>query len=429
MHNGTTMTAIRALLFTLFSALAMSLAGCGGDSSEDGEVRILNASIDYGAVDVYFDDELKQSNVGLGQMSGYLNYRSESNTLKITRTGSTSAIFETTATPGKGTKHVYILYGSDGNLRINQYSENESEAASDKTKVRVLNASPDSGALDFFASTSATSVNDLVSRIQGVGYGATSSWLEIDRGTYRSWFTAAGDKADIRIQLTNVVLEDRKLHTIVLLPTQGGTLVNAIAFNQEGSATKTENNNARLRLVAGLTSGERVAVRTSQGEQILSNSSPSVSSYVLVPTGASTLTVASNGVTFSTLNTDFAAGTDNTLFAFGSTPSATIFRDNNRAPTQSTRAKFRLLNGFSESATGISANADYSPIVSNVAVGAASEYGLVSGGTYSRLDATEANGNPPLYVSSDVTLSSGAVYSLFVMGTRAAPIGILRKDR
>jgi hypothetical protein len=423
------MMTFRVFLFALVLAFSSLLAGCGGDSSDEGEVRILNTSIDYGAVDIYFDDELKQSNVGVGEMSGYLSYRSEGKTLKVTRTGSTAAIYETTATPGKSMRHVYIVYGSDGNLRVHQYSENEQEAASGKTKVRVLNASQDAGALDFFASTSATNVNDLVSRIQGIGYGGATSWLEVDRGSYRGWFTAAGDKTDIRIELPSIVLEDRKLHTIVLLPTSGGTLVNAVAFNQEGTISKTENTNARLRLVAGLASGERVAVRSSQGDQLLSNSSPSVSAYVLVPKGVSTLTVTSNGVSVATLNADFAAGSDNTILAFGASPRAALYVDNNRAPTQSSRAKLRLVNGFADSATGLSANADYSPIVSNVAVGAASEYGLITGGIYSRLDVTEANGSTALYVTSDVTLASGAVYSLFVMGTRGAPIGILRKDR
>jgi hypothetical protein len=425
----------RFLTFSLF----ILLVGCGSDGSENAQVRILNASIDYGAIDIYFDDQLKQSNVAAGVMSGYLDFSAASKTLKVTRAGNASAILETTANPGKGTKHVYIVYGGDGTLRVNQYSENETEAGSGKTKVRILNASPDAGAVDFFASTSATNLNDLVARNQGIGYGSVTSWLEIDRGTYRAWLTAASDKTDLRLPVPSITLEDKKLLTIVLLPTEGGSLLNAISFNQEGTPTKTENDSARLRLVAGLASGARVAVRSSQGEQLLSNTSPSVSSYVLVPKGATSVTVTANGATFATLNVDFAAGSENTILAYGNASisdgtggnaRAIAYRDINRSPAQSTRAKLRLVNGFAESATPLTISADYSPIVSNVALGTASDYGLVSGGSYSRLDVSEATGGAPLYLSTDTTtLANGAVYSFFMVGSRSSPVGILRKDR
>jgi Domain of unknown function (DUF4397) len=431
------MTAKKLALLFCSLLIATLLAACGGDDSDSAEVRILNASLDYGAVDIYFDDELKHSNVAAGAMSGYLDFKSESKTLRVTRSGSQSAILETSASPGKGTKHLYVLYGGESNLRLNQYSENESEAGSEKTKVRLLNLSADAGPIDFFASTSSTNVNDQVARTSGIGYGGVTAWQELDRGTYRGWFTAASDKTDIRLEVPSIVLEDKKQLTIVLMPTIGGTLLNAQVFNQQGEPTKTENTNSRLRLVAGLSATERVTVRTAENQNLLSNSSPSISSYILVPKGATTLNVAANGVAFATVSADLVAGTDNTLLTYGapaadgtqSSGSAKLLRDNNRAPAQSTRAKVKLVNGFVESNGGLTLSADYSPVVSNVALGSASDYGLVTGGIYSRLDVTEASGSTPVYLEEDVTFANGSVYSLFVMGKRSAPVGILRKDR
>lgn len=419
-------------LFTLWLSLfALALAGCGGGDDDSAQVRILNASLDYGPIDVYFDGELKHSNVGYGTVSGYLDYKSESETIKITRHGSTSAIYETTANPGKSTKHIYVLYGADGSLRMNQYSENEGEPGADKAKVRVLNASPDSAAVDFFASASATGVRDLLSR-GTLSFGAITSWIELDDGNYRSWFTASGDKDDMRIAIPPITLSEKRNYTIVLLPTSGGTLLNAVAFQQTEAATRYDNEFARIRLVAGRTNAERLVVSTTQTDRVLSNASPSISSYVLIPKGATTLTVTSNGQSFAQLNVNIEAGTDNTLLAFdvGSAGRATLLADNNRLPTQSSRAKVRLVNGLADSGpSGITMSADYSPIASGVQLGVASAYDSVVSGAYSRVDVTEASGAAPLYVSDDTTFVANAVYTFFQLGSRAAPVGILRKDR
>ncbi len=422
---------VKQFLTLLIALLALALAGCGG--GDDGaQVRVLNASLDYGPVDVYFDDQLKHSNVAYGAVSGYLDFKAESKTLKVTRHGSTAAIYETTAAPSKGTKHIYVVYGPDGGLRMNQYSENESEPGADKSKLRVLNASSDSGSLDLFASTSATNVRDLLARTSGIGFGSVTNWVELDKGSYRSWFTASGDKEDLRIAIPPIALSEKRNYTIVLLPTTGGTLVNAITFQQAEVATRHDNENARIRLVAGRTSGERIVVNTAQAERILSNASPSISSYVLIPRGATTFSLTSNGVSFAQISANIEAGTDNTLLAFGENANAraTLLADNNRAPTQSNRAKVRLVNGYADSgAGGITLNADYSPVASGVTLGSASLYNSITSGEYSRVDVTEAANLAPLYLSEDTTFVTGAVYSLFQLGNRAAPVGILRKDR
>ncbi|MGL5004030.1 MAG: DUF4397 domain-containing protein, partial [Casimicrobium sp.] len=156
-------------------------------------------------------------------------------------------------------------------------------------------------------------------------------------------------------------------------------------------------------------------------------------SYVLVAKGATTVNVTSNGSSFAQLNATFEAGSDNTLLAYdtASGGAITLLPDNNRVPTQSNRAKVRLVNGFSDTgASGLTLSADYSPIASNVALGKASSYIQTTAGIYSRIDVSEVTGTAPIYLSEDdTTFSSGAVYTFFQLGNRATPVGILRKDR
>ncbi len=424
---------LNAFITALLSAITLLLSGCGGSESDNASFRIVNATLDYGAIDIYFDDTIKHTKVEPGTTSAYLDYSAKSATLKVTRHGSTSAIFEATVAPSGDTDYTYVVYGGEGSLRTSLYSENDPEAGSGKSKVRILNASNDVGTLDFYASSSAIQVADLLVRNASIAPAAPTAWTELDKGSYRVWLTAPGDKGDIRLEIPAVALDERKLTTIVVMPSTGGALVNAQVLTQQLPAIAIANSNARLRLVAGLTGGELVSVNNNAAERIISNTSPSISNYVLVPITTSSISIAANANPVTTLPTSLVAGSDNTLLVYGdanaSTGSAKLIADNNRSPSQSSKTNIRLVNAFAASAGGLTLSTDYLPVASGVVLGSASAYSSITGGTYSRIDVTEASGAVPLYLATDITISAASVYSLFQLGTRAAPIGVLRKDR
>ncbi len=418
----------RFYLFLALCASLFALSGCGGGDSDNARVRIVNASLDHASIDVFFDDERKHTAVGSGTVSTYLDYKKDTATLKVTRAGNSASVLETSFTTAGDVPYTIVIYGSEGNLGLSAYSENEAEASNDKTKVRVMNASTDAGSVDFFASTSATSVSDLLARSSGLGSATPSAWVELDKGTYRMWFTANGDKEDLRLATQPIPLDNKKLNTVVLLPTTGGALLNALVLEQEKAAVTALTTSARLRLVAGLDQGERVAV-TVGDNRALSNSSPSISSYVTIASGQQSIAITANGQPLTTIAADLAAGSDNTLITYGSASSASakIVSDSNRLPTQSSRLKMRLVNGFASTNGALTLSADYLPVASGVALGTASAYSTVTSGVYSRIDVAE--GNTPIYVATDITLQTGGVYSVFQLGTRANPVGVIRRDR
>jgi len=422
----------RHWLVCIALAVVAVVGGCGGGSSDSAKVRIINASLDYGALDVYFDGTIKHSNVAVGSTSGYIEYEVKSSkTLKVTRAGSAAAVLEATVSTAGNTDYVYVFYGNEGNLRLSYYTENEADASSGKAKLRVLNGSTDSGALDLYASASATEITDLIAKSSSISPAGASAWVEFDKGTYKVWLTASGDKSDIRLAIPSVTLDDKKLVTIIVTPSKGGALVHAQVLVQQGAVSSVENASARLRLVAGLDQGTRVTVNSTATQRLLSNTSPSISSYVLVPKGSTNLTVQSNATEYASLTMDLAAGTDNTLLAYGTAtqPIAKVMSDDNRAPTSSSKTKMRLINGFAPAVGPLTLSADYFPVASSIAVGDASPYAQISSGGYSRLDVTEPGSSAPLYLASDVTLSAQSVYTVFMLGSRAVPVGILRKDR
>ncbi len=147
------------------------------------------------------------------------------------------------------TDYAYVLYGNEGNLRLSYYTENEADASSGRAKLRVLNGSTDAGALDLYASASASEITDLIAKTSSISPAGASAWVELDKGTYKVWLTAAGDKSDIRLVIRT---EDKKLSTVVVTPRRkGGALVNAQVLIQQGAASTCGE------LVGSVTSGCR----------------------------------------------------------------------------------------------------------------------------------------------------------------------------
>ena len=107
--------------------------------------------------------------------------------------------------------------------------------------------------------------------------------------------------------------------------------------------------------------------------------------------------------------------------------------DDNRLPSDVSRAKLRLINGLSDSAAPLAMTLDFAPVASAVAVGTASAYASVAptsgGGTDGKLSITATGVLAPLWTANDQVLRASANYSVLLVGPQAAPTGIVRRDR
>jgi hypothetical protein len=237
----------------------------------------------------------------------------------------------------------------------------------------------------------------------------------------------------LRLDLPSVVISDQQILSLILTGTTGGTLVNGVLVSQGGAVSAQNNSSARVRLVANINANGTVTA-TANGVSIASNlRSPVVGSYTLVPAGPLSMSVAVNGNVVSTVNLGglpAAAGADVTLLAFGDAASPQFFllNDDNRSPV-SGMTKLRLVNGIAGLGDSISLAADYSPLANNVAPGTASAPASVNSGTIFRLEVSSSQANTSLYLTTDVSLQSPGVYSLFMLGNNVAPVGVLKRDR
>jgi hypothetical protein len=424
----------------LAASLTLTLAGCGGgssNSSSDASVRLVNASAGYGLLDLYVDGTQTLSSVGFGQASSYTSISSGSaHTVMFTRSGSSTAVISPSLSFSSGSSYTVLAYGWEGHLATFELSDDQGAPDSGKASLRVVNAAPDAGALDVYVTAATDSLTDVSPVSADVAGGTLTGFNAITQGTYRIRVTAAGDKTDVRLDVSNISLSDQEVATLVLTPTSGGVLVNALVAVQKGAVTSYTNPYARARLVAAVTGNAGVAAAV--GGTTLSSGSraPLVASYTLVPTGLLPLDVKVNGSAISAGSATVSPGADLSVMVYGdaANPQVAVLTDDNRLPSvqsgSSGKAKVRLVNALYGLDSGLSLVVGYSALADDLAYGAASSYSTLTGGSnIGEVDVTSPLQASALYSATDVTLQTDGVYTVFMMGGASAPAGTLRRDR
>ena len=185
-----------------------------------------------------------------------------------------------------------------------------------------------------------------------------------------------------------------------------------------------------MRLVAGSTGNATHSAVVAGTTLTTGTLSPAVGAYVLVNAGsAQGLDLQVNGSRLSTTTVSLSAGGDYSLLVHGAStaPQLTVLSDNNRLPSTSSQAKFRLVNGAYNLAGGLTLNLDYDALASDIAVGSASSYKAVTASTGSTMT-VDLSGSS-LASWTDLTVTAKGIYSVFVLGDASTPTAVLRRDR
>ena len=425
--------------FGLLALSALSLSGCGGGGDDkQAQVRLLNVSPGYTSLDLYANtadddgaDDLKSSAVAYEGVSDYVSLSSDTYTIKFKRNGATSTLQTQSSQKLTDDSHtLYVAYGSNGHFATLPISEDVADADDKKTKVHVINTA-EAGGLDVYLTDDAAVLDDATPQFSSLGSGAASSDAVLDSGTYRLRVTGAGDTTDLRFDVSNIVLESKKVVSVILTGTQGGVLVNALVMPQQGSVTANHNTKARVRGATGIANGTSVSASIG-GVSVLNNAAVGVigSRYGQVAAGSTAVALSVDGNPVTVANQTLAAGGDYTLLVWSDAngTETTLVSDDNRVPTTSGKAKIRVLNGVSGLGASITLSVDFAPVAEGVALGSASTYTEVDSGTDFELDITNSSTAVNLLTRTSVSLQDAAVYTMFVSG--GAPVAAtLRKDR
>jgi hypothetical protein len=422
----------------MLAALFM-LSSCGGSDDGGGTARfrVLNASTGYTSLDAYTNNENEDDDstqrvgaVAYGAVSDYVSLDADTYTVEFRRAGaSTSLLSLSGQAMAEDTNATFVAYGSTGQFAVYKLSDDESDADSGKAKVTLINVA-EAGTLDVYFTEENISLSDTSPQMGNVANGSSLA-ATMNSATYRLRVTGAGDSADIRLDVSGIVLNSTQVASVVLTSTKGGVLVNALFVPQQGSVTSYQNTQARVRGAVGISNGTTTTIGVS-GTTLLSNATVGIigSSYRQVAAGSVPMTVAVDGAQVTVPNQTLAAGSDYTILVWSnaSGTQVTLVPDDNRPPEVSGYVKIRLMNGMSALAGPISYTVNFSPTADDVEVGSASDYSEIASGSDFEIDVKDALTSTQIFSRTGVSLTSGAVYTMF-MYNGATPSATLRKDR
>jgi hypothetical protein len=187
--------------------LALALAP-GAFAQGNAKVRVVHASPDAPAVDVWVDGNRALSNVPFFTASDYLDLPAGPHDIKVTPAGdaNTAVIDAKGVTVEAGKAYTIAAVGKVAEIKPAVLADNLAAPASGKAHVRVVHASPDAPAVDIKVKGGPTLIANLA-------FPTDSGYSPVDAGTYDLVVTPAGSET-VALDLAGTKLEAGKIYDI-----------------------------------------------------------------------------------------------------------------------------------------------------------------------------------------------------------------------
>jgi hypothetical protein len=211
------------------AGLLLSLAA-PAMAADTADVRVLHASPDAPAVDVYLDDTIVDAltNVPFGTISDYLEVPAGDHNVKVYATGTTAdPVIDADVTVAAGAAYTIAATGALADIAP-QVLEDDVSASCSTAKVRVVHFSADAPAVD--VATAGSTPEEAV--VKGLEYPDATGWLELPGGTYDLEVRLAGETT-VALPLPDVTIEDCSAYSVFAVgsaasPALGGNALQAV---------------------------------------------------------------------------------------------------------------------------------------------------------------------------------------------------------
>jgi hypothetical protein len=222
---------LRSAISRLLPAFALAVAiAAPASASSHATVRVLHASPDAPAVDIYLDDTAVSAltNVPFATLSDYLDVPSGDHNVKVYATGTTTdPVIDVDVTLAAGT--AYTIAATDAVAAITpQVLVDDPSPDCDTAQVRVVHFSADAPAVDI-APAGATPDEAV---IKNLAYPDASDYVALPGGTYDLEVRPAGDTA-VALDLPGVAIEDCMAYSVFAIgsaadPAVGGNALQVV---------------------------------------------------------------------------------------------------------------------------------------------------------------------------------------------------------
>jgi hypothetical protein len=213
------MNRIATTLSTIVLAAA-SLYGQAGPN--EARLRVVHASADAPAVDVYANGGLVVESLPFKGASGYLAVPPGNYQIQVKVAGTQTTVISESLMLMGGTDYTALAIGSvSEHLRIVAFGDNLAPRPSDKIGIRVIHAAASAPAVDVYVGGPYAPVTGANPVLTSVPFGVGSGHLDVPVGVYQGRVTVAGTKT---IAIDTPVLREKggAVRTLVAVDAPGG---------------------------------------------------------------------------------------------------------------------------------------------------------------------------------------------------------------
>jgi hypothetical protein len=219
----------RIARIAIAASLLLSLAG-PVSAADTAMVRVLHASPDAPAVDVYLDDTIVDAltNVPFGTISGYLDIPAGDHNIKVYATGTnTGAVIDADVTVAAGQRYTIAATNALASITAQVLADNPTPSCA-TAQVRVVHFSADAPAVDI--ATSGAAPADAV--VKGLAYPNASDALALPGGSYDLEIRLAGTTT-VALALPGVAVEACRSYSVFAIgsaatPAVGGNALRVV---------------------------------------------------------------------------------------------------------------------------------------------------------------------------------------------------------
>ena len=204
---------VLAMLAAAVLAALLALSSATAQSQPSGRVRVMHASPDAPAVDIFVDGQKAVTALAFPSNTGYVSLPAGPHDVAVFASpsnGTGTPVLKATLQVAAGKDYTVLAVGrlADSTLALLPLEDNNSAPTAGNAHVRLIHASPDAPAVDVVVASTNTKV------FSNVAFKGVGAYAPVPAGTYNLDVKVASTGQTVK-SVTGLSLSDRSVYTVV----------------------------------------------------------------------------------------------------------------------------------------------------------------------------------------------------------------------
>jgi uncharacterized protein DUF4397 len=435
----------RLLLTALVCLLALPLGSCNSGNGVGAvpiitRIRVINLVPNAPSIQLQLDsDNPVVSGLQFEQVTQYLEVDQGTREFKVSADGGQTNIIDVSLPLVAAIDYTFIVYGPVEAVNQSLVVDTTTLVPNGGTfDLRVINVATGIAGVDVYLTPPGTDLSLTAPWLTNVALGALASiYVQVPIDSNSELRVTVSGSKEVIYDADVGTFADKSLAQVVVFGKGSAKLVNAAVLHIDNSGTGQvfDNTIAEFKVLNGTSLGAPINVFVDGSLALANIPFGGVSNYQKVPTGTRTITVESAttpGATLLTVVATLEPATDTSIAVSGPAGAlrSLVLADNN-LPSAANRARVRFVNASPDLAA-VDVYVNFVKTFSSVASNTASPYTEVVAdpinGTSYEFDFNVAGTVTPVLKLPGVTLAASKTYTIYVVGSAAAPQGVVSTD-